>query len=69
MHDIIEALRVFDTDKDGKISLDEFKYAMINMGERMDEQEVEEILHDSADLINDNYITIEEFAKMVMNKI
>ena len=37
LQDIIEALKVFDTDRDGKISLDEFKYAMVNMGERMDE--------------------------------
>ena len=60
---------MFDTDKDGKISLDEFKYAMINMGERMEEDEVNEIIHDSRELINDNNITIEEFARMVMNKI
>ena len=65
----MEALRVFDTDRDGKISLDEFKYAMINMGERMEEQEVNEIIHDSRDLITDDFISIEDFARMVMNKI
>jgi len=69
LQDIVEALKVFDTDKDGKISLDEFKYAMINMGERMEEDEINEIIHDSQELINDNSINIEEFARMVMNKI
>ena len=44
LQDIIEALKVFDTDHDGKISLDEFKYAMVNMGEKMDDLEIEEII-------------------------
>lgn len=69
LQDIMEALRVFDTDRDGKISLEEFRYAMINMGERMEEDEVNEIIHDSQELINDDFISIEEFARMVMNKI
>ena len=40
LDDVITALRVFDTDKDGKISVEEFTYAMVNMGERMTEQEI-----------------------------
>jgi len=69
LQDIIEALRVFDTDRDGKVSLEEFKYAMIHMGERMEEAEVDEIIQDSADIIHGNEIMIEDFARLVMNRI
>ena len=47
LEDVINALRVFDADKDGKISVEEFTYAMVNMGERMSEQEIHEIVADS----------------------
>ncbi len=36
---------------------------MQTMGERMEEQEIDEILGDS-ELVNNDYIHIEEFAKM-----
>ena len=69
LNDVIDALKVFDTDHDGLITVDEFKFAMTNMGEHMDENEVREILEDT-NLVNDSkYIQIEEFAKMIMNRI
>ena len=40
LDDVITALKVFDADRDGKISVEEFTYAMVNMGERMTEQEI-----------------------------
>ena len=55
LEDVTNALRVFDSDKDGKISVEEFTYAMVNMGERMTEQEIQEIIADSQ-LVNNNYI-------------
>ena len=64
---LIEALRVFDQDKDGKLSVDEFKYAMTSLGEQMKADEVEEIITDT-ELIYDGYLYIEEFAKMMMNR-
>ena len=64
----MNALRVFDADKDGKISVEEFTYAMVNMGERMSEQEIQEIIADSQ-LVNNNYIQLEDFARMIMNRI
>ena len=68
LQDLIDALRVFDTDHDDKITIKDFKHAMQNMGEKMDEGEIEEIIQDS-DLINNQYIEINEFAKMIMNRI
>ena len=41
---------------------------MVNMGERMNEQEIQEIIADSQ-LVNNNYILLEDFARMIMNRI
>ena len=68
LQDVVDALKVFDTDHDGKISVEEFIYAMTNMGERMNEEEVKEILADS-DLDDGKAIKVEEFARMIMNRI
>jgi Ca2+-binding EF-hand superfamily protein len=35
LQDVIDALKVFDTDHDSKISTEKFLYAMTNMGELM----------------------------------
>ena len=65
---MIDALKVFDTDHDGKITVRDFKHAMMTMGERMGEREIDEIVNDS-ELITNDYILIEDFAKMIMNRI
>ena len=58
---------MFDTDHDGKITVEEFMYAMVNMGEKMTAEEVKEIVGDAE--LDNNHIKIEEFAKMIMNRI
>ena len=40
LQDVTDALKVFDTDHDGKVTVEEFLYAMVNMGEKMTEEEV-----------------------------
>ena len=67
MSDVVDALKVFDSDHDGRITVDEFLYAMVNMGERMTEDEVREILADAE--LEGNSIKVEEFAKMIMNRM
>lgn len=47
LQDVVDALKVFDSDHDGKISVSEFTYAMTNMGEQMNAQEIQEIIADS----------------------
>jgi Ca2+-binding EF-hand superfamily protein len=59
---------VFDSDHDGKISVKDFKQAMMTMGERMGDAEIDEIVGDS-ELISNEYILIDDFAKMIMNRI
>merc|ERR1719469_138169 len=67
LDDVVTALKVFDADKDGKISVEEFTYAMVNMGERMTEQEIQETVAD-CQLVNNNQIALEDFARMIMNR-
>ena len=68
LQDLVDALKVFDSDHDGKITVRDFKHAMMTMGEKMNEQEIDEIVGDS-ELVSNDYIAIEEFAKMIMNRI
>ena len=68
LQDLVDALKVFDSDHDGKITVRDFKHAMMTMGERMGEREIEEIVGDS-ELVNNDSIIIEEFAKMIMSRI
>lgn len=67
LQDVIDALKVFDTDHDGKVTVEEFLYAMVNMGEKMTEEEVREIIGDTE--LDNGHIKIDEFAKMIMNRI
>lgn len=68
LQDLIDALKVFDQDHDGKITVGDFKHAMMTMGERMGEREIDDIVGDS-ELVNNDYISIEDFARMIMNRI
>ena len=68
LQDLVDALKVFDSDHDGKITVRDFKHAMMHMGERMNEREIDEIVGDS-ELVNNDCIIIEEFAKMIMSRI
>jgi len=47
LDDLITALKVFDSDHDGKITIKDFKHAMQTMGEKMAESEIDEIITDS----------------------
>ena len=68
LSDLIEALKVFDSDHDGKITVKDFKHAMMTMGERMGEREIDEIVGDT-ELVNNEHILIDKFAEMIMNRI
>ncbi len=46
IQDIVDALKVFDTDEDGMISKQDFVFAMMNMGDKMSEDEVREIVNE-----------------------
>ncbi|KRX11001.1 hypothetical protein PPERSA_03059 [Pseudocohnilembus persalinus] len=65
--ELIEAFKVFDHDQTGKIDIDELKFGLMNLGERLPKELVDEITK-----IADNgegYIDYEEFVRMMMAKM
>ena len=74
LEEMIEKLKVLvdssgdDKEKDKiKLPVEQFKYSMMQLGEKMLEHQVEEILTDS-DLVFEESILIEEFAKYIMSR-
>ncbi|KAL9653152.1 hypothetical protein ABK040_006368 [Willaertia magna] len=65
--DIIEAFKVFDKDGNGFISAQEFKHVMTNLGEKLTEDEVNEMIRE-ADIDGDGQINYSEFVKMINQK-
>ena len=65
--EIKEAFRVFDKDGTGTISAAELRHVMTTLGEKLSEDEVDELLRD-ADTNNDGIIRYEEFVKTMMSE-
>ena len=51
-----QAFKIFDRDKNGYISASELKYVMANLGEKLTDEEVEEMIRE-ADLDGDGRIS------------
>nr|2KN2_A Chain A, Calmodulin [Glycine max] len=60
-----EAFKVFDKDQNGYISASELRHVMINLGEKLTDEEVEQMIKE-ADLDGDGQVNYEEFVKMMM---
>ncbi|KAL7611739.1 calmodulin-7 isoform X1 [Lactuca sativa] len=63
-----EAFRVFDKDQNGFISAAELRHVMTNLGEKLTDEEVDEMIRE-ADVDGDGQINYEEFVKIMMAKI
>lgn len=61
------AFRVFDRDKNGTLDANELKNALMNFGERMDEQEAKELVQ-LFDLDGDGTISYREFIELMKAK-
>ncbi|KAJ9109735.1 hypothetical protein QFC19_001965 [Naganishia cerealis] len=59
--------QVFDKDGDGFISAAELRHVMTNLGEKLTEEEVDEMIRE-ADSDGDGQINYNEFVKMMMQK-
>ena len=59
-----EAFRLFDNDGNGFISASELKHVMTTFGERLSEEEVDEMIRE-ADLNGDGRVDYGEFVKMM----
>ena len=56
---------MFDKDGNGFISAAELRHVMTNLGEKLTDEEVDEMIRE-ADIDGDGQINYEEFAKMMM---
>ncbi len=65
--ELIEAFKVFDRDSNGLISSQELKHVMTSLGEKITDEEVDEMIRE-ADIDGDGYINYEEFVRMIINK-
>ncbi|XP_019180326.1 PREDICTED: calmodulin-like protein 8 [Ipomoea nil] len=61
-----EAFKVFDKDQNGYISANELRNVMINLGEKLTEEEAEQMIRE-ADLDGDGQVNYDDFVKMMMN--
>ncbi|OCF31693.1 calmodulin [Kwoniella heveanensis CBS 569] len=74
MHDtdsedeIREAFKVFDKNNDGHISAAELKHVMTNLGEKLSDAEISEMIRE-ADKDGDGMIDYNEFVTMMMAKV
>ena len=60
--EVKEAFEYFDYNKDGRISMEEFKYILNKLGEEFNEKEIKEIF-DTMDADEDGYLDYNEFIK------
>jgi len=65
--EIIDAFKVFDRDGNGFISVAEVRHAIMNLGEKLTDSEVDEMTQE-ADVDSNGQINYEEFVKMMMAK-
>ena len=65
--DLIEAFKIFDKDGSGNISASELRHVMTTLGEKLTEEEADEMIRE-ADTNGDGYIDYVEFVKIMMSK-
>ena len=63
--EVINAFRVFDKEGNGLISSAELKHIMMTIGDKMTEEEADEMVNE-ADIDEDGMINYEEFVRMMM---
>jgi len=63
--DFVEGFKVFDKEQNGYISSAELRHLLTHLGEKMKDEEVEQLFAGQED--NQGNIHYEEFVKMVMN--
>ncbi|KAL4448878.1 hypothetical protein ABPG77_007595 [Micractinium sp. CCAP 211/92] len=65
--ELMEAFKVFDKDGNGFISAAELRHVMTNLGEKLTDEEVDEMIRE-ADTDGDGQVDYNEFVKMMLAK-
>ena len=65
--ELVEAFKVFDDSGNELISAVELRRVMTNLGEKLTEAEVDEMIRE-ADVDGDGYINFQEFVSMMLGK-
>ncbi|KAH7656107.1 Calmodulin and related proteins (EF-Hand superfamily) protein [Dioscorea alata] len=64
-----EAFKIFDKDQNGLISADELRSVMANLGEKLTDEEVNEMIRDAdIDGDGDGQVNYEEFVRIMLGK-
>ncbi len=64
--ELVEAMRLFDTDHDGKVTVPELRWALTKLGDCFEEQQVDEMLKE-IDKDNTGFVDVLEFARVTFN--
>jgi calmodulin len=64
---LTDQFRVFDKDGNGYISAAELRHVMTNLGEKLTDEEVDEMIRE-ADIDGDGQVNYEEFVTMMTSK-
>jgi len=64
--DLKEAFKVFDKDDNGSISAKELRHVMTNLGEKLSDEEIDEMIRE-VDINGDGHIDYDEFVKMMLS--
>lgn len=65
--ELIEAFRIFDKESEGLISSSEFRHIMLTLGEKLSEDEVDEMIKE-ADSRGEGVINYKDFVKIMLSK-
>ncbi|KAF5833503.1 calmodulin [Dunaliella salina] len=63
--ELIDAFRVFDTRGNGRLKASELRHILTNLGEKLSEEEVEELIRE-VDVDGDGEILCNEFASIML---
>ena len=64
--DIKKAFEIFDKEKNGYISASELKHVLTTLGEKLSEQEVDDLLKEIG--VEDGLINVDDFVKLISSK-